>query len=234
MSEPVNGAPAPSENATPNIPAARAERVLASFRPALGHDLPNLLVGLRGMLQMLESEQRDRLSNDGQDYLRRVVGATQRVQGLVHLLNNIARAGDDNGPAERVPLADLYREVTAVMKQLYPDRAVGYDLHIQVPVVVAPRRALHQALAQLLRMTLVAVPTARPQLELGSQQTAAGVELWLADGAVTAAGRPAAGEWETRLGFALVRELADTWGGTFRVTAEAGRGNVYTLLVPGS
>jgi K+-sensing histidine kinase KdpD len=242
-----------SENAcVPSPPAGtdvvrrlrRAERVLACYRPAVGHDLPNLLVAIQGLLQLMNLEEGDRLSGTGRDYLRRLAATTQRAQDMVRLLRDVALAGDAPVPAERVSLAEMLREVTAEMKQLYPACTIGYDLGIQVPVVMAPRRVLHQALVQLLRQVIPTVVAARQRLEMGSRETPAGIELWLAgrppaspDGSEPAPEKlaPNAGNArEARLALGLVGELADAWGGTFRVNSEAGRGTIYTLLVPRS
>jgi signal transduction histidine kinase len=244
MSEPENAPfPSPPAGADDVRRLRRTERVLACYRPVLGHDLPNLLVAIQGLLQILDLEERDRLSGNGRDYLRRLVATTQRAQDMVRLLREVARAGEAPVPAERVPLAELLREVMAETKQLYPGRAIGYDLSIQVPVVVAPRRVLHQALLQVLRHVIPSVVAARRRLDIGSRDTPAGIELWVAagrppalpEGTEPAPEKPAANGsnvLEARLGLALVGELADAWGGTFHASSEAGRGTTYTLLVP--
>jgi signal transduction histidine kinase len=214
----------------------RAERILACSRPVLGHDLPNALVAIQGLLKVLELEEGDHLSSDGREYLRRVTAATQRAQGMVRLLKDLARAGEEPGPVECIALDDLFREVTAVMKQLYPGRPAGYDFNIEAPVVAVPRRLLHQALAQLLHNVIPHLPEVGPRLAMGSRDTPTGIEVWVADGAqVPPAGKPASDEGarrESRLGFALVGELADAWGGMFRISSDTGSGNLYTLLIP--
>src|SRR5262245_32158836 len=57
----------------------QTERLLACFRRAAGHDLPNQLVGLQGLLHVLELEEADRLSADGRAYLQRLVAAARRA-----------------------------------------------------------------------------------------------------------------------------------------------------------
>jgi K+-sensing histidine kinase KdpD len=226
-----------------NARLLRAERILTWYGPVLGHDLPNLLVAILGLLQVLELEDGQRLSDDGKDYLRRIADTAHRAQDMVRLLKDIGRAGEEAGPVERVAVADLFHELATEMKVLFPARRMEYDFSVQAPEVAVPRRLLHRALAQLLRQVVLAGPPACQRLALGSRATPAGIELWVADGvavppgrAAAALGSPAAadgGAWETRLGFALVAELADAWGGTFRTAAEAGRGTIYTLVVPG-
>jgi signal transduction histidine kinase len=235
MSQPPPVVPSPS-GADAERRLRRAERLLAYYRPVLGHDLPNLLVAILGLLQILELEEGAHLGPEGQDYLRRLRDSTHRAQATVRLLKDIGRAAEDPGPAEGVPLADLVDEVTALVKLLYPERSIEYDLSIQVPVVVLPRRLLHRALTQLLRHVVDRLPGAQSHLQIGSRTMPEGIEVWVADGA----GEPPAGTTvrpggdgtcETRLGLALVAELADAWGGTFRPTFVPGQGNTYTFLI---
>jgi signal transduction histidine kinase len=213
----------------------QAQRLLAVLRKSLGHDLSNHLVAVFGLLRMLELEDGARLSADGQDYLRRLFGAVQRAQTLVGQLSALVWLDREDELAEEVSLTDLVREVGAVMKQLFPERLIEYHLTIRVPLVTAPRRALRQALAGLLKYVVQSQKT-NVRLAVGSELTPAGVVLWVAERVTDRA----AGEWSGQapaalpnedLGLILVRETAVHWGGALEVRSTPHQGTVYTVLI---
>jgi signal transduction histidine kinase len=232
--------PAPHAEAPPDDPArrlARAERVLACFQRALGHDLPNQLVALRGLLQVLELEEGGRLSAEGRDYLRRLATVTGRLQDLLGTLKTIGRAAADPGPAEEVSLAELACEAAAEVKQVFPARAVTYHMCFQAPAVRTCRRPLQRAVVELVRIFLAEAgdPAGPVHLRLDSRATPDGVELSVGRHPEGAAASPTVPGGEPtaagRLTLALVRELADTWGGTLTRADEPGRGTVFTIFV---
>jgi signal transduction histidine kinase len=221
----------------------RMERLLTCLQKALGHELPNRLVGIQGMLQLLELEEGGRLGPDGQEYLRRLRAATSRAQAMVKALGEVCRVGRDSGPAEQVALADAVQEAAAEMKQLFPDRAIEYHCQLAVPVVGVPRRGLRQVLFHLLRNAVQAAGERQPHIEVGSRATPAGAEFWVKDNGCGlspeqrqrlfepfALGATGTG---SQLGLVLVREIVEQWGGAIRIDSEPGRGSVFTMSVPG-
>jgi signal transduction histidine kinase len=205
---------------------ARAERVLACFQKALGHDLPGQVVALQGLLQVLAMEEGGRLGGDGQDYLRRLAAVAGRLQDTLATLKAIGRAAADAGVAEEVALADVAHEATAEVKQIFPGRAVTCDLRFQAPAVKTYRRPMQRALVELIRTLVPEGDGAAVHLRLGSRPTPDGVELSVGNGGSAtawAAGDP--------LRLALVRELVDACGGVLTFTEEPGQGKLFTILV---
>jgi signal transduction histidine kinase len=217
---------------------ARAERVLACLQHSLNHDLPSQLVAIQGLLQILELEEAPRLSPDGQDYVRRLAATARRAQALVSTLRAIGRAAAETGPPEEVSLAELAREVIAELKSGFPNRAVTYHLRLAGPPLRTYRQHLHRALAELLRLVLRGGYGLHVLLE--SRSCPEGVLLTVgrhlpapAEGGEPAAKpSPPPGPPEPdELPLALVRELADTWGGCLTVHADPQRGTLFTILV---
>jgi signal transduction histidine kinase len=218
---------------------ARAERVLACFQHTLNHDLPNQLVAIQGLLQILELEESERLSDDGRDYVRRLAGTTQRVQQMVATLKAIGKAASDAGAAEEVSLPDLAREAVAELKGMFPTRAVTYHLRFAVPSVRLSRRLLHRAVVEVLRLVFVNGDAEPLHVQMESRPAPGGALLTV--------GRKGAGEEPgpdlgrlpapeptgeaDKLALALVRELADAWGGSLTVQSDPGRGTLYALLL---
>jgi signal transduction histidine kinase len=223
---------------------ARAERVLWHLRKALSHDVSNQLVAVQGLLQLLQMEEADRLSADGQDYVRRAATAAQRAQGLLGTLKELARLGGEKlPPSEVISLDGLVRELTADVKADHPTCVLECQLALDAVRVAAPGRLLHQTLFRLLRVLLAAAGPGTRKVALRSHRTPEGVQLTLAE--VPPEGRPdppapprrpagdEAASWASdRHDWVLVRELVDACRGSLTASSDPGRGGAFTLVIP--
>jgi signal transduction histidine kinase len=218
----------------------RTERLLACFQKALGHELPNQLVAVQGLVQLLREEEAERLSPEGRECLQRLAGVVQRAHALVRELADVGRAvrGQDAGPGEAC-LREAAQEVLAEVKQLSPAAPIEY--HVLDPGTPLPfsEASLRQVLGGLLRHAVRRRAPDRPlRLEVGARNADGAVELWLADDG------PALSPAEQRqpfepflgadqgLGLLLSALLVDGWGGVLRVRSEPGAGTRYTAVIP--
>jgi signal transduction histidine kinase len=218
--------------------------LLAWFQQALGHDLPNHLVAIQGLLNLLELEEGDRLDPNGQEYLRRISASAQKAQKLLRSLADIGRARASLTPPEPIPFLDLAQEVATETKQLNPDRLLEYHFTADVPLVKAPREALRQVLLQLLRRAVQTDPGTGLSLELGSRAVPTGTEIWVSDNGRGLTPQQLQQLFEPftgtdlissteKLDWILVREMVESWGGTLRIESEVDRGSTATLSLPG-
>jgi signal transduction histidine kinase len=219
----------------------RAERLLAFFRRTLNHDLPNHLVAIQGLLQIVTLEEADRLSPAGREYVQRLVAAAARTHALVRGLAAIGRVGGSLCRAEPIPFAEVAREAIAEVNQLFPARAIEYHLEAALPTLTLPRAPLQQVLVQLLRNAVQAASDrVGPRITVGARATPTLEEFWVADN-----GRGLSAEQQQQLqefftgqdklalggglGLVLVRQIVEWWGGSLRVQSTPGQGSVFTV-----
>jgi signal transduction histidine kinase len=220
----------------------RAERLLTCFQKALGHELPNQLVAIQGLVYLLR-EEGERLGPEGRDCLQRLADVAQRTHTLVRELADVGRIARQQLPSGETKLSDAAREVLAEAKPLSSGPAVEY--HIADPGLALPvaEGTLRQLLACLVRHALRRAGDRPVRLEVGARDTAAGLEVWLADDgpALPAAARQhlfepftgaAPAEGDSGLGLFLCSLLVDRCGGTLRVDSETGYGNRFTIALP--
>jgi light-regulated signal transduction histidine kinase (bacteriophytochrome) len=155
---------------------ARAERLLRGMYKVCSHDLPNQMVVLQSLLQMLQMEELDRLSPDGQEYVTRLSSAALRAGALVRFLKEMGRLYGYQPQFEEVSLTALARELRAELNQLCPGQGLEYEWHWHVPTVRADYRPFYQSLLGLLQGR---VETAGAVCRIGarSQVIESGVEL---------------------------------------------------------
>jgi two-component system OmpR family sensor kinase len=221
----------------------RKEWLLGGYQAALGHELPNRLLGIEGLAQLVLADEAERLSPGGRDLLERLADLAGRTHRMVRSVAEVGRLDRDPGPLEPLPLTEMVSEAVAVVKFLFNRPPVEYIIEQSMPTVVVPRRPLCAALQQLLQNATRAVranPTAR--VEVSARPTPAGLELRIADNgcglsadrqitAFTAfhADEASAGPG---LGLFLVRQVVAGWNGSVHVNSEPGKGATFTIRFP--
>jgi signal transduction histidine kinase len=217
-----------------------AERLLGCFQKALGHELPNQLVAVQGLVYLLQEEEGARLGAEGRATLERLAAVVKRTHLLVRELADVGRSVRRAPAAGAARLHEAVAEVVAEVKQLSPGQRIEYhvaDPGVPLPV---PEAGLRQVLGCLLRHA-AGRATGRPlTVEVGARPTPAGVEIWLAeDGPPFAPAErqqlfePFAGA-DPRLGLFLASLLVGVWGGTLDAATVPGGGNRFTIALRNS
>ena len=150
--------------ASPDDPAqalSRAERLLACFQQALGHDLPNRLVAIQGMARLVEGDVAA-LDEETHACLVRLAESTQGILDHVKALADVGRACRRKEPAMAVALGDLWEEVTAEVKWLCQGRPLRYDSVTPLPPVLVPPTNARRVLVEILRAAVRRCPAERP------------------------------------------------------------------------
>jgi signal transduction histidine kinase len=217
----------------------RTERLLACFQKALGHELPNQLVAIQGLVYLLQEEESDRLGPDGRICLGRLAAVVKRTHTLVRELADVGRAVRRAATGGEARLRETALEVLAEVKQLSPGQRIEYDVADPGVPLPVPEDGLRRVLAALLRDAVRRAGGRPLRVELGACTTAAGTDVWLADDAppLSDAERrqlfeplaPAA-EPENALRLFLAALLVDAWGGSLDVQATAG-GNRFSITL---
>lgn len=226
-----------SSRAVPVDPS-RAERLLNVMHQVFSHDLPNQLVVVQSLINLLRDEA-GRLSGDGQEVLERVSVAAHRAGDMVHFLKDMARLGKMTETLEEIKLSALAREIQAELNHLLPQRDLDLQTDWHVSFLYAGRRTLHQAIVQLLRCGIESFPNRGITLTLGSKQS--GNEVQIEIGVRPREGPLLPGDSlprhdrtkpEQRLEFLLAKELLALWGGNLTARPQPGESFQFAIGVP--
>jgi signal transduction histidine kinase len=109
---------------------AAANKELEAFSYSVSHDLRAPLRSIDGFSQALLEDYTNKLDEQGQDYLRRVRAASQRMGQLIDDLLALARVTRSEMRREEVDLSALAQVVAAELQHSQPER--------QVEFVIAP------------------------------------------------------------------------------------------------
>jgi signal transduction histidine kinase len=226
----------------PIPPRDADDQLLALLQKALGHELPNQLIAVQGLARLLDADARDRLGDDGRDYLQRLSAAAQRAHEMVHSLADLIRALRAPRSTLRVPVADVVREAALEVNSLFPDCHFEYHFPQYGPFLTVPVTVLRQVVLHLLRHACQSAAS-RAVIETGAREAAAGVEFWVRDDGpgLTADQQqklfePFACRDHKGVGFGLgpmlARQIVESWGGSVTVQSEAARGSTFRVSFP--
>jgi light-regulated signal transduction histidine kinase (bacteriophytochrome) len=127
----------------------RSDRLLNGMQKVIGHDLPNQLVVLQSLLQLVNEEESSRLSKDGREYVRRLLNAAQRAGGMVRFLKEMAGLNAFTSVSEIISLTDLARELQGALQRLRPGIQFDFDWQWSVPAILGDSRVYGRALLEL-------------------------------------------------------------------------------------
>ncbi|MBL8800116.1 MAG: HAMP domain-containing histidine kinase [Planctomycetia bacterium] len=219
------------------------DRLLALLQKALGHELPNQLIAVQGLARLLDAEARDRLGDDGRDYVQRLSAAAQRAHEMTRSLADLIRALRAPRSALRVPVAEVLREAAQETQVLFPACRIDHHFPQHGPFLTVPATVLRQLALQLLRHACQAASPHGGAVAVGAREAAGEVAFW-----VCAGGPPLSVQQQQQLfepfacreqagagcglGPLLARQIVDSWGGQLGVQSEAARGTTFRVGFP--
>jgi two-component system NtrC family sensor kinase len=146
----------------------RKNAELEAFSYSVSHDLRAPLRSIDGFSQALLEDYSDALPSKGQDYLRRVRAAAQRMGELIDDLIELSRVERSELRRERVDLSQLAHAVAASLRKSDPDRDVTTAVQPDV-VADVDRRLVQIALENLMgNAWKFTARTAKATIEFGA------------------------------------------------------------------
>jgi len=217
-----------------------ANTELDAFAYSVSHDLRAPLRSIDGFSQVLLEDYGAKLDEAGQDSLRRVRAATQRMGTLIDDLLKLARVTRTEIRAEAVDLSHMAREIAAELQRATPDRQVEFAI---APGLKAEgdARLLRVVLENLLRNSWkYTAKQPESRVEFGSveanggrafmvRDNGAGFDMKYADKLFGVFQRlHSAAEFEgTGVGLATVRRIINRHGGRIWAEGAVGQGATF-------
>jgi PAS domain S-box-containing protein len=132
-----------------NTQLAAINRELEAFSYSVSHDLRAPLRTIDGFSQALLEDYLDKLDEQGQDYLKRVRTASQRMGALIDDLLKLSRLSRSEMHQEPVDLSMLAEEIAVELQQTQPERHAEFIIG-QGLMANGDRQLLRIALGNLL------------------------------------------------------------------------------------
>ena len=144
----VNWRHDPSSNKPTGSPMG-SDQLLRAMHKVFSHDLPNQMVVLQTLLQLLDQEESARLSDKGREYVGRLLHVTKRSNDMVRFLKEMSQLNARAIRSETITLNALARELQGELRRLHPARQFEFAWQWMVPAIVGDPRLLVQAVLEL-------------------------------------------------------------------------------------
>lgn len=211
------------------------------------HDLKEPLRAIESFSVLIQERYADRLDEKGQDFLRRIVRATQRLDQLLTDILNLSRAQRMDPPTEQVEAELLVHEVLRRLESRIKETHANITIRSPLPRLRVNTTWAIQGIYNLLTNALKFVsPGKSPEIEIASHsetdvegKTLLGLVVRDRGPGVTpeqrdrifelfrrAVGREVEG---TGAGLAIVRQVAERHGGRAWVTPREGGGSDFFI-----
>lgn len=225
-------------------PPAPADSTKACYQMAFNHELPNHLVAILGLIQLVRLELTGNLSQEIEELFNRVQAAVQRTQKVVHMLAAIGQVGPESDGAGCVSLEEVAHEAGQALGKLFPTAQLEFDWASSAPRLFVGRAALHSVLFQVMHRAAQA-SDGIVRIRIESRATPDFYELDVIDTGPPLSERerrflfePFTGDHRQEanrgLGLFLARLWMKSWGGAIAVDADSRGSNRIRLHWPGA
>jgi PAS domain S-box-containing protein len=219
---------------------AATNKELESFSYSVSHDLRSPLRSIDGFSQALLEDYQDNLDKTGQNYLRRLRGASQKMGELIDGLLKLSRLTRSEMHLKTVDLSALAEEIAARLQETQPERRVKFVIDKGLTANGDPellRALLENLLSNAWKFT-GKNPEAKIEFSLDRngdkkaffiRDNGAGFDMAYADKLFSAFQRLHGTEEfpGTGIGLATVQRIINRHGGTIRAEGAVGKGATF-------
>jgi signal transduction histidine kinase len=222
-------------------------RELEAFSSTVSHDLKAPLRAVRSWSQVLLEDYSGKvLDGEGQDTLKRVLEAGDRMDGLIQSLLNYAKVSRADITIERLNLDLILAESLQAIRAELDGRGAEVKIERPLEFVAAHRVSLVQAVSNLLSNANKFTPAGvAPSVSVRSEMRGDRRRLWIEDNGIGI--DPADCERIFRpferlhgqhayaghgIGLAIVQRAIERVGGTVGVESQPGKGSRFWIELP--
>ncbi|MGO9414871.1 MAG: sensor histidine kinase, partial [Syntrophobacteraceae bacterium] len=225
----------------------QSNQALQDFASIAAHDMKEPLRKVIAFGNMLRQKYEDPLGETGNDYLNRMLGATERMQSLLAGLLDYSRVTTASKPFKEVDLSDIIGKVVSDLEVRIVK--TGGEVHIGIlPVISADPTQMRQLFQNLIGNALkFHKPGEKPTVRVSSEcNEDSGCEIVVEDNGTGFDEQyrekifapfqrfHARSEYEgTGMGLAICKKIVERHGGSITAKSTPGAGSqfIVTLLV---
>jgi two-component system CheB/CheR fusion protein len=169
---------------TSALEGARGE--MEAFTYSVAHDLRAPLRAIGGFAQALLDDYVDRpFDAEGRDFAGRIIGSARQMDILIQDLLSYSQLTREKVSAEPVDLAEVLDAALLQMASEIATRKARIDIRRPLPVVLAHRSSLLQAISNLISNAIKFVgPGVEPRVRVWSEPRGNEVRLWVEDNGI--------------------------------------------------
>jgi signal transduction histidine kinase len=224
---------------------SRSNAELEQFASIASHDLQEPLRKVQTFAAQLRATEHERLSEEGQDFLRRMSDAAGRMRSLIDDLLMFSRVSTKGRPFVPVDLGEVVLQVLVDLELSIEESGAQVTIGA-LPTVEADPVQMRQLMQNLLGNGLkFRREDVAPELRVSAQVTEHVAELTIADNGIGFDRQYASRIFRaferlngaraypgTGIGLALCRKIVERHHGSIDAEGETGRGATFTVKLP--
>ena len=219
-------------------------RELEQFAFIASHDLQEPLRKILAFGERLETKYKEKLDEEGKDYLIRILNASKRMQQFIRDLLKYARVATRPEPLDTLDLREAVMEVISDL-ELKIER-VGANVEVfELPAVKGEKSLIRQLFQNLIANALKFHGEEQPHIKIYSRQTDHDCPIFVQDNGIgfdekyldrifapfqRLHGKSA---YEgTGMGLAICRRIVERHGGSITAKSKPGEGSTFIITLP--
>lgn len=127
---------------------------LIKFFSVLSHDLKSPIFSIDGFSELLLGDYKDKLDEEGQDFLRRIRSSAQQMKKVLDEMSHMVKLLARPNAVRPTPLREVIEEVLLKYNYMIEDGGVKIDVPPDLPTVNVDPEKLREAIGALLSNAL--------------------------------------------------------------------------------
>ena len=222
----------------------RSNRELEEFAFIASHDIQEPLRKIQAFGDTLRTKYRDKLDEQGKDYLARMLNAARRMQQFIADILKYSRVSIHPEPPDTVDLRKAVMEVISDL-EIKIER-LGANVEVfELPAIKAEKSQIRQLFQNLIVNALKFHGEDQPHIKIYSQRTDHDYRIFVEDNGIgfdekylerifiplqRLHGRSA---YEgSGMGLAICRKIVERHGGSITATSKPGEGSTFLITLP--
>ncbi|MBN2093367.1 PAS domain S-box protein [candidate division KSB1 bacterium] len=220
-----------------------ANQELEAFTYSVSHDLRAPLRAMHGFSQVLLDEYGNLFDANGQDYVRRIIGASKKMDTLIQDLLAYSRISRTQIQLNPVNLLEVIENAQSQLEKEIQDKNARIVTPGDIPQVIGHHGILEQVLTNLISNAIKFVrPDTQPLVEIKAETIEDWLRLWVIDNGIGIAEEYHERIFQvferlhgvkqypgTGIGLAIVRKGMERLGGTVGLKSTPGSGSQFFI-----
>jgi signal transduction histidine kinase len=219
---------------------------LIRFFSVLSHDLKSPIFSIDGFSELLLGDYKDKLDEEGQDFLRRIRSSAQQMKKVLDEMSHMVKLLARPNSSRPTPLREIIEEVLLKYNYMVEDGGVKVDVPADLPTVNVDPEKLREAIGALISNALFFNdrPKGERSIAVECEKDGASYRLCVRDNGIGIDPRYTHQIFDLGLkldksrgggpgyGMYLAKRVIESHGGTITVDSNLGEGSKFCLTIP--